>query len=317
MANITVRHLLFLFLVIIAFAIPSSHGLDQSLSKLSSSSFSYHGGALLTGPSPISISIIWYGSFPLKERIPITDFFASFGTISTSQNPTVSTWWKTLESYKDKAKKSVSSTIRITKQIGDITYSLGKNIKRDQIASYIKTKIDTKKLPVDPHGTYLFFTSKDVIVEHFCMGSCGFHDSLVIESAQKLVYAHVGDPTRQCPGLCSWPFAIPAYGPPGPPLVAPNGIGSDGMVMNIATILAGAATNPFKNGYFQGDALAPLEAVSACPGIFGSGAYPGYPGNLMVDKISKASYNAYGANGRKFLLPAMWDLVNLNCEVLT
>jgi hypothetical protein len=62
--------------------------------------------------------------------------------------------------------------------------------------------------------------------------------------------------------------------------------------------------------------LAPLEDVSACPGIFGAGAYPGYPGNLMVDKFSKASYNVYGANGEKFLLPAVWDLVGLTCKVV-
>lgn len=59
-------------------------------------------------------------------------------------------------------------------------------------------------------------------------------------------------------------------------LVAPNGIGADGMVINIATILAGTASNPFKTGYFEGDALAPLEAITACLGIFGAGVYPGF-----------------------------------------
>ena len=115
-----------------------------------------------------------------------------------------------------------------------------------------------------------------------------------------------------CPGFCAWPYSLPAFGP----LVAPNGVGADGMVMNIATILAGAATNPFKNGYFQGDHLAPLEAIMVCPGIFGEGAYPGYPGNLMADKISKASYNAYGTNGRKFLLPAIRELTSSKCKVI-
>ncbi|KAF7120107.1 hypothetical protein RHSIM_Rhsim13G0008100 [Rhododendron simsii] len=115
---------------------------------------------------------------------------------------------------------------------------------------------------------------------------------------RRVTYAYVGDPHVECPGLCAWPYAIPAYGPPGQALVVPNGIGSDGTIINVATILAGAATNPFKSGYFQGDALAPLEAVTACPGIFGDGAYPGYPGDLKVDKISKASYNAYGVDGR-------------------
>lgn len=76
------------------------------------------------------------------------------------------------------------------------------------------------------------------------------------------------------------------------------------MHVNIGAVLVGAATNPYKTGYFQGNALgfalAPLEAVTACSGMFGVGAYPG---DLLVDKSSKASYNLYGVNGRKFLLP--------------
>ncbi|CAK9135062.1 unnamed protein product [Ilex paraguariensis] len=303
---------------------PWSHGLSQTLNDPSSlvftsTKFDYHGGPLLSGPRGINIYLIWYGAFYKKDRIPITDFFASFSPMAPiphRQNPTVATWWNTIKLYKDKAGKPVSSTVKLVKQLGDIGYSLGKNIKRAQIASYIKNKIEKKTLPLDPNGIYLVLTSEDVLVERFCMGSCGFHGSLRVSSGRRVVYAQVGDPLRQCPGLCAWPYAIPAYGPPGQVLVAPNGVGTDGMVMNIATILAGAATNPFKNGYFQGDALAPLEAVTACPGIFGAGAYPGYPGNLMVDKMTKASYNAYGAGGRKFLLPAIWDPLRLICKVV-
>lgn len=152
-------------------------------------------------------------------------------------------------------------------------------------------------------------------MENFCRNSCGFHDSVQI-SKGKVVYGHVGD-SGQCSGFCAWPYAVPPYGPPGPPLVAPNGVSVDGIIINIATILAGATTNPYKNGYFQGDALAPLEAVSACPGIFGAGAYPGYPGKLIVDKTTKASYNVYGANSKKFLVPAIWDLLSSACKPVT
>lgn len=88
------------------------------------------------------------------------------------------------------------------------------------------------------------------------------------------------------------------------------------MVINLATVLAGAVTNPFQNGYFQGPVTAPLEAVSACTGVFGSGAYPGYAGNVLVDKMSGGSYNAHGVNGRKYLLPAMWDPQTSACSTL-
>nr|XP_048323000.1 protein EXORDIUM-like 2 [Ziziphus jujuba var. spinosa] len=135
--------------------------------------------------------------------------------------------------------------------------------------------------------------AKDVIVERFCMGSCGFHDSIILSTKSKVVVAHVGDLSLQCPGLCAWPYAVPAYGPPGQALVALNGVGTDGLV-------TGSASNPFNNGYYQGDALAPLEAVTACPGIFGAGTYPGFPGNLVVDRISKASFNAFGLMAENF-----------------
>lgn len=148
------------------------------------------------------------------------------------------------------------------------------------------------------------------------MGSCGFHDSMLVSAGTRIVYGHVGDPLLQCPGLCAWPCAIPEYGPPGEALVPPNGVDSDGMVINIGAIMVGAVTNPYKTGYFQGDAMAPLEAVTACSGIFGAAAYPGYPGDLLVDNSSKASFNVYGVNGRKFLLPAIWDLNTFNCKLI-
>lgn len=89
------------------------------------------------------------------------------------------------------------------------------------------------------------------------------------------------------------------------------------MIINVAIIHAGAATNPFKTGYFQGDALALVEAVTACTGIFGGGAYPGYSRDLKVDKMSKASFNTYGATiGNKFLVPAIWDPLSFNCKVI-
>eukprot|EP01018_Ginkgo_biloba_P016586 Gb_07536 [translate_table: standard] len=107
----------------------------------------------------------------------------------------------------------------------------------------------------------------------------------------------------------------PLYGPQTAPLVAPNGdVGIDDMVINIATILVGVVTNPFNIGYYHGDAATPLEAMSSCPSIYGKGAYPGYPSQLLVDATTGASFNAYGVNGRMFLLPAMWDPVSLSCK---
>ncbi|KAL2468123.1 Protein EXORDIUM-like 2 [Forsythia ovata] len=101
-------------------------------------------------------------------------------------------------------------------------------------------------------------------VEDFCMSRCGTHRYIRGKNGKKYAYAWVGNSGSQCPGQCAWPFQKPIVGPQTPPLLAPNGdVGVDGMVINLATVLAGAVTNPFDGGYFQGPPSAPLEAVTA------------------------------------------------------
>ncbi|KAJ6405155.1 hypothetical protein OIU84_013180 [Salix udensis] len=170
----------------------------------------------------------------------------------------------------------------------------------------------------------IVLTSSDVTVEGFCLNKCGTHGSALgsksgnIKSRNsRFAYIWVGNSETQCPGYCAWPFHQPIYGPQSPPLVAPNNdVGLDGMVINLASLLAGTATNPFGNGYFQGPKEAPLEAASACPGVYGKGAYPGYAGDLLVDSTTGASYNAHGNNGRKYLLPALYDPSTSACSPL-
>ncbi|KAL5560942.1 hypothetical protein UlMin_030689 [Ulmus minor] len=320
------KSLLFSLAIIVTFSLASCSSQGDALpnkkgtSPAQFSQVRYHGGPLLAKPSPINVYLIWYGAFTRKERSTITDFFVSFNSSNSSTTdskrgqPTVSKWWKTIQSYKDKSGHPISGSVRLVKIIGD-KYSLGKNIKRIQIAQLVEKKIESNTLPVDYNAVYFVLTAKDVAVERFCISSCGFHDNTNILTKGKVVFAHVGDSSSQCRGFCAWPYA-PNYGPLEKPLVAPNSVGTDGMVVNIATVLAGAVTNPFRNGYYQGYDHAPLEAVSACAGKFGNGAYPGFPGKLLVDRATNASYNAYGANGRKFLLPAMWDPVRLSCNVV-
>ncbi|KAK9983307.1 hypothetical protein SO802_032832 [Lithocarpus litseifolius] len=102
---------------------------------------------------------------------------------------------------------------------------------------------------------------------------------------------------------------------PEPTLVAPNNdVGLDNMVFNLASLLSGTTTNPFGNGYFQGPKGAPLEAASACLGLYGKGAYPGYGGDLLVDPATGASYNANGANGRKYLVPTLFNPSTQTCS---
>lgn len=278
----------------------------------------YHNGALLSGK--ISINLIWYGKFKPSQKAIISDFITSLSSSSSQSNanrPSVATWWKTTEKYYHLTSKKSTLSLSLGKQISDETCSLGKSLKNGDIVK-LASKGDQKD------AINVVLTASDVAVVGFCMSRCGTHGSASgsIKSSghnnnYKFAYIWVGNSETQCPGQCAWPFHQPIYGPQSPPLVAPNNdVGLDGMVINLASLLAGTATNPFGNGYFQGPKEAPLEAASACPGVYGKGAYPGYAGNLLVDSTTGASYNAHGASGRKYLLPALYDPVTSSCSTL-
>lgn len=262
----------------------------------------YHNGQLLKGR--ITVNLVWYGTFTPIQRSIIVDFINSLNS-PTAPIPSTATWWKTIDKY-----KGGSSALVVGKQYLHPAYTLGKNLKgRDLVA--LASKFNGL------NSITVVLTAKDVAVEGFC-SRCGTHGSIRRGTGgARTAYVWVGNSETQCPGQCAWPFHQPIYGPQTPPLVAPNGdVGVDGMIINLATLLAGTVTNPLNNGYFQGPATAPLEAVTACTGMFGSGAYPGYPGRVLVDKTTGASYNAHGANGRKYLLPAMWDPQTSACKTL-
>ncbi|KAK6792474.1 hypothetical protein RDI58_011555 [Solanum bulbocastanum] len=265
----------------------------------------YHKGALLKGN--VTINLIWYGKFTPAQRLIIVDFIQSLNPKSKkiTSPPSVASWWSTTEAYKGGA-----SVISLGKQIFDKKYSLGKYLKDLQLESLASRATRVNSIAV-------ILTATDVGVDDFCMNRCGMHGSTRLKKAGKFAYAWVGNSASQCPGQCAWPFQKPIVGPQITPLVAPNGdVGVDGMIINLATVLAGTVTNPFDAGYFQGPANAPLEAVSACTGTFGSGAFPGYPGKVLLDKKTGASYNAPGVNGRRYLLPAMWDPKTSKCKTL-
>ncbi|KAI4389804.1 hypothetical protein MLD38_001987 [Melastoma candidum] len=264
----------------------------------------YHKGPLLNGN--ITVNVLWYGTFSPGQRSILSDFFLSLGA-SSAPSPSVSSWWRTIGSYRGGPRDIV-----LGRQVFDSKYGLGKSLTSRQVRRL------ARRLGTGGNAVNFMLTAADVSVEDFCMSSCGSHEyARAGRKGARFVYAWVGNPVSQCPGQCAWPFHKPVYGPQGPPLVAPNGdVGVDGMVINIATVLAGAVTNPFDSGYYQGSAEAPLEAVSACTGIFGKGAFPGYPGVVLMDKTTGASYNANGVSGRRFLLPAMWDPTTFACKTL-
>ncbi|XP_010538939.1 PREDICTED: protein EXORDIUM-like [Tarenaya hassleriana] len=278
----------------------------------------YHKGSLLSGK--ISVNLIWYGKFKPSQKAIVSDFITSLShSPAKTGQPSVATWWKTTESYYRLAggRKNPfpSLSLSLGRQILDESCSLGKSLSEKQILELAYRG--------DQHNAVnVVLTSADVAVQGFCMSKCGSHGSALGRPVKgrrssKFAYIWVGNSETQCPGQCAWPFHAPVYGPQNPPLVAPNNdVGLDGVVINLASLLAGTATNPFGDGYFQGPKTAPLEAASACPGVYGKGAYPGYAGNLLVDSETGGSFNAHGANGRKFLLPALYDPTTSGCSTL-
>ncbi|XP_050378959.1 protein PHOSPHATE-INDUCED 1-like [Argentina anserina] len=277
--------------------------------------FQYHNGPLLTGK--ISINLIWYGKFKPSQRAIISDFITSLSTYSPSKNqPSVATWRKSIEKYYHlaNAKKSSSLSPSLGTQILDQNYSLGKSLSQTHIKNLAAKGGQSNAINV-------VLTSSDVLIDGFCSSKCGTHgsslSSIIRGKSSKFAYIWVGNSETQCPGQCAWPFHQPIYGPQSPPLVAPNNdVGLDGMIINLASLLAGTVTNPFGNGFYQGPREAPLEAASACPGVYGKGAYPGYAGDLLIDATTGASYNANGLNGKKYLLPALFDPSTSTCSTL-
>ncbi|CAG7891378.1 unnamed protein product [Brassica rapa] len=241
----------------------------------------------------INLNIVWYGKFTPIQRTVFVDFIRSLNSpAAAAKDPSVASWWKTTEKYKGGA-----STIVLGKQLLLEDYPLGKSLKSPHLRPL------SGKLKGGGVGSITaVLTAKDVTVEGFCMNRCGTHGSKS-STVDGGAYLWVGNSEEQCPGYCAWPFHQPLYGPQTPPLIAPNGdVGVDGMIINLATLLVNTVTNQ--------------EAVSTCTGMFGSGAYPGYPGRVLVDKTTGASYNALGLAGRKYLLPAMWDPQTSKCKTL-
>ncbi|KAL6184724.1 hypothetical protein ACLB2K_046124 [Fragaria x ananassa] len=290
----------------------------------------YHGGALLQGDLPVSI--LWYGNFSPAQKSIIADFLLSLNhKDQETAKPSVTQWWNSVQTYMKKAGQKPTN-VSLSTQLSDHNCSLGKTLKKSQITELAR-RANFGRGRLTP-----VLTAPDVRVLHAQLRVSRLEPEvqLGVHLGRKLSDPVPGEQRFFCPGpprtqglespvssdshqvrACAWPFHQPIYGPQTPPLVAPNAdVGVNGMVVNIATLLAGTVTNPFANGFYLGSTEAPLEAASACTGVYGKGAYPGYAGELVVDANSGASYNAVGVNGRKYLLPALFDPYTSQCETI-
>ncbi|KAK9930482.1 hypothetical protein M0R45_027519 [Rubus argutus] len=172
-------------------------------------------------------------------------------------------------------------------QISDEKYSLGKSLTNKQI-------VKLASLGDQKNAINVVLTSADVSVDGFCMNRCGTHGAAPGSSQirGKNYKAH--------------------------PLVAPNNdVGLDGMVINLASLLAGNRNQPFRKWVLPGSGRGSIGGCFGLSrGLIAKGAYPGYAGDLLVDATTGASYNANGANGRKYLVPALFDPSTSTCSTL-
>ncbi|BBN07314.1 hypothetical protein MPTK1_4g02840 [Marchantia polymorpha subsp. ruderalis] len=278
----------------------------------------YHHGPIMTGKNEmIRLNVVFYGTFSNKQKATLRLFFRSFwnNAVELEQNgywPTAAKWWQITRRYVDLHKTPIARSIVPGGEMQD-WYSQGKNLRQSNIQAIVNKAMKQKDIGCDARDMYLVLTSDDVLVEKFCMSMCGTHYYLFpsqTENAQMVPYGWVGNPGKQCPGLCSWPYAPGGFVKQA--LIPPNGdVGIDGMIITIANIIASMATNPYDSGYYQEGSH--LETAAVCQGMFGTGSFSGYPGELLVDKATKASFNVYGASNAKFLLPWIWNPVTKQC----
>ncbi|XP_024381900.1 protein PHOSPHATE-INDUCED 1 [Physcomitrium patens] len=280
----------------------------------------YHNGPILAGKGGVlKVHVIYYGAFTAAQKAIINDFLQSFSAPKASAgHPTVAGWWAITKGFTDGSKVPVAQTVLRGSVHEDAAYSLGKSLMQSDVEKLVVSSLG-KGVALDPAGVYVVLTSADVNVQGFCSSQCGTHLYTFPSAATQthvLPYAWIGNAEKLCAGHCAWPYAKPVKGagPDVPPLKPPSGdVGLDGMIINMASLLVGTATNPYATAYFQGDATDPLEAAGACGGIYGAGAYPGYAGQLLTNSKTGASFNVYGVNGREFLVPWVYNPVTKKC----
>ena len=272
----------------------------------------YHGGPLLTGD--INLSILFYGQFTAEQKNVVRSFLRSLENTENDHIAAVHRWWDIVEAYQlftnkpglDPTATPPRLRIKVGTQQTDDKYTVGKVLTIDFINSLFK-KADSGK----PNTLVVLFTGSQVTVTGLCRGKCYEHG--LVDNKPYLI---VGNPEIECPGACAWPFNRLDYGVPTQVTVKPpNGnAGIDAMLINFASGLAAAVTNPFNTGFFKpGPKDDPIEAGTACDNIFGSGAVPGQTGKLELDTASGGSYNAIGEKGMKFMLPSVWNPRTNNC----
>ncbi|OMO89216.1 Phosphate-induced protein 1 [Corchorus capsularis] len=273
----------------------------------------YHGGPVVNGN--LNIVMVWYGRCGRILKNTMRNFVKSLNA-GAGLEPSVLAWWRVVESYQNALPGANLAglpappiTVTVVKQITDTSYKYGKILTSVDVIPQMAHDATNG----DPHLLPIIVTARDVTVQGLCIGKCADHGVFDLNKP----YIIVGNPETECPGACGWPFHEPDVGPKGVVLMPPNlNLAADAMVASLATALADTVASPLNSGFYEGNVVNPVGPGSVCRDHFGSGAFPGNPGKVLIDPASGGAFNAYGNKGKKFLLPAIWDPKTNACWTL-
>jgi Phosphate-induced protein 1 conserved region len=238
-----------------------------------SAPLTYHGGAVLTGPT--HIYYLWYGDWSKSGALPIlTDFASGLGG---------SDYYKINTAHTDAAGKSIPKTIIFSGSAVD-DYSLGRTLAAGDVLKALRGAIRRHDLPLDANGVYFVLTAADVEeTSGFCTDYCSWHHHAKVGGVS-VKYAFVGDPSR-CAEACELA-----------PGNTPNGdVAGDSMVASLAARLNETVTNPEADGWFDAAGRENTDKCMLASNPFG----PTFP-------TADGAHANLRLGARNFLVPQNW-----------
>jgi hypothetical protein len=222
------------------------NGQARVTSGARASTMTYHGGPVMT--AGVTVYPIWYGNWPATSTTPavLNGFLGSLNG---------SPWYGINGGYTDRAGKPVTTKIVLGASSSDPTYAFGKALSDANVGSIVSSAITSGRLPNDPNGQYVVFTSSDVSeTSGFLTSYCGWHSAMSVASTV-LKFVFVGDPSAKLAN-CAAQTAISPNGNPA----------ADAMVSILAHEVAEASSDPQLNAWFDG---AGRENADKCAWTFG------------------------------------------------
>ncbi len=188
----------------------------------------YLGGPVMS--SGVNLYFIWYGNWVGSTAPTVINNFAN----GIGGSP----WYHINTTYSDKSNQAVSDKVTLLASTSD-NYSQGKTLSDNTVFTVVSSAINGGRLPLDPNGFYVVFTSADVGESSgFCTNYCGWHTSGTLNGTN-IKFSFIGS-TDRCASACSTGTK------------PPNGsVAGDGMASVFAHELSETVSDPDLNAWYQ------------------------------------------------------------------